>query len=382
MSRWLRRGAALAAAVLLLVLVAGLVLGKGQLLGGKLRTGDNVTVPADEKWRGDLYLLGGRVTVAGFVDGDLTVLGGQVDVTGTVTGDVLAAGGSVSIGGIVRGDARLAGGQVTVGGTVRDDVAATGGQVTIPSSGEIGGDLIVSGGQVTMSGSVRGSVEGGAGNYTSGGEVRGTEHVVVAPSQSLPAAAAEPVLDALRHFVVVFLFGALLLWLLPRGMAAAGGVLRERPWRALGGGGLAILGYIAFVIAAIILMILFAILFGLLQVGSLVAIDVIGWLLAIGVVTFLFILAAAFGADALVGLTVARWAVSRMGTGTEGESRWQELGLLAAGAAGVVIVTSIPILGGWLKLAVILFGLGAFAVAWWHGSRSRRAVADVPAPAP
>ena len=67
MSRWLRRGAALAAAVLLLVLVAGMVLGKGQLLGGKLRTGDNVTVPADEKWRGDLYLLGGRVTMAGFV---------------------------------------------------------------------------------------------------------------------------------------------------------------------------------------------------------------------------------------------------------------------------------------------------------------------------
>lgn len=380
MSRWLRRGAALAAAVLLLVLVAGLVLGKGQLLGGKLRTGDNVTVPADEKWRGDLYLLGGRVTVAGFVDGDLTVLGGQVDVTGTVTGDVLAAGGTVSIGGIVRGDARLAGGQINVGGTVRDDVAAAGGQVTIPSSGEIGGDLIVSGGQVTMSGSVRGSVEGGAGEYTSGGTVRGTEHVVVAPNRSLPAAASEPVLDALRHFVVVFLFGALLLWLLPRGMAAAGGVLRERPWRALGGGALACVGYIAFLIAAIIAMVLLAILFGLLQVGSLVAIDVIGGLLAIGVVTFLFVLAAAFIADALVGLTVARWAATRMATDMRTEGRWQQLGLLAAGAAGVVILTSIPILGGWVKLAVILFGLGAFAVAWWHGWRSRRAAVAAPAP--
>jgi hypothetical protein len=382
MSRWLRRGAAIAAAALILVLAAGLVLGKGQLLGGKLRTGDNVTVPADEKWDGDLYLLGGRVTVAGFVDGDLTVLGGQVDVTGTVTGDVLAAGGSVSIGGIVRGAARRAGGLDTVGGRVHDDVAATGGQVTIPSSGEIRGDLIVSGGQVTMSGSVRGSVEGGAGQYTSGGTVRGTEHVVVAPSRSLPAAATEPVLDALRHFVVVFLLGALLLWLLPRAMATAGGVLRDQPWRSFGGGGLAILGYIGFVIGAFILMVLFAILFGLLQVGSLVAIDVIGWLLAIGVVTFLFVLACAFAADALVGLTVARWAVSRMSTGMDASNRWTELALLAAGAAGVVILTSIPILGGWVKLAVILFGLGAFAVAWWHGWRSRRAVADVPAPAP
>jgi hypothetical protein len=375
MSRWLRRGAAVATAVLLLVLVAGLVLGKGQLLGGKLRTGDNVTVPADEKWRGDLYVLGGRVTVAGFVDGDLTVLGGQVDVTGTVTGDVLAAGGTVSISGIVRGDARLAGGQVNVSGTVRDDVAVTGGQVTVPSSGEIGGDLIVSGGQVTMSGSVRGSVEGGAGTYSAGGAVGGTEHVVVAPSRSLPAAASEPVLDALRHFVVVFLFGALLLWLLPRGMAAAGRVLHEQPWRALGGGALAFVGYIGFVIAAAIAMILLAILFGLLQVGALVAIDLFGGLLAIGVVTFLFVLTVAFVADALVGLTVARWAASRMATGTNAVNRWQDLGLLAAGAAGVVILTSIPILGGWVKLAVILFGLGAFAVAWWHGWRSRREAA-------
>ena len=378
MSRWLRRGAAVGAAALLLVLVAGLVLGKGQLLGGKLRTGDNVTVAADEKWQGDLYLLGGRVTVAGFVDGDLTVLGGQVEVTGTVTGDVVAAGGTVSIAGIVRGDARLAGGQINVGGTVGEDVAATGGQVTVPSGGEIDGDLIVGGGQVTMAGSVGGSVEGSVGTYSAGGAVGGTEHVVVAPSRSLPAAASEPVLDALRHFVVVFLLGALLLWLLPRGMAAAGRVLHERPWRALGGGALAFVGYIAFVIAAIIAMILLAILFGLLQVGSLVAIDLIGGLLAIGVVTFLFVLAVTFAVDALVGLTVARWAMARMATGTTAENRWQDLGLLAAGAAGVVIVTNVPILGGWVKLGVILFGLGAFAVAWWQGRRPRGEAAPAP----
>jgi hypothetical protein len=378
MSRWLRRGAALAAAALILVLAASLVLGKGQLLGGKLRTGDNVTVPADESWDGDLYLLGGRVTVAGSVDGDLTVLGGQVDVSGTVTGDVLVAGGNVSIAGDVGGDARIAGGQINLGGTVKEDVAVTGGQVTVPAGGEIGGDLIVAGGQVTMSGSVGGSVEGSAGDYTSGGTVGGTEHVVIARNQPAPARAAEPLLDGLRHFVVVFLLGALLLWLLPRLMAAAGRALREQPWRALGGGLLACVGYIAFLIAAIIAMILLAILFGLLQVGSLVAIDVIGGLLAIFVVTFAFVLLVAFAADALVGLTVARWAMSRTAGGTNTQGRWQELGLLAAGAAAVVIVTSIPIVGGWVKLAVILFGLGAFAVAWWHAWRPPRAATPLP----
>src|SRR5437773_12046594 len=96
MSRWARPVLAVATAVLLMVLAASLVLGKGQLLGGKLRTRDVVTVPADESWKGDLYLLGGRVSVAGTVDGDLTVLSGQVDIVGTVTGDRLAAGGYLS----------------------------------------------------------------------------------------------------------------------------------------------------------------------------------------------------------------------------------------------------------------------------------------------
>jgi hypothetical protein len=377
MSRWLRRSVALAAAALILVLATGLVLGKGELLGGKLRTGDTVTVPADESWDGDLYLLAGRVTVAGMVDGDLTVLGGQVDVTGTVTGDVLAAGGNVSIAGEVQGDVRVAGGQVNLGGIVHEDVAVTGGQVTVPAGGDIGGDLIVAGGQVTMAGSVGGSVEGSAGDYSSGGTVGGTEHVVVAPSRALPARASEPLLDGLRQFVVVFLVGALLLWLLPRFMAAAGRVIRERPGLALGGGLLACLSYLAFVIGTILAMILLAILFGLLQVGSLVAIALIGGLLAIGLVTLLFVLAITFAADALVGLTVARWATARMATGVGTGSRWQELGLLAAGAAAVVIVTSIPIIGGWLKLAVILFGLGAFAVALWRGWRSPRVAAPV-----
>jgi uncharacterized membrane protein len=66
-----------------------------------------------------------------------------------------------------------------------------------------------------------------------------------------------------------------------------------------------------------------------------------------------------------------------MATGEHAESRWRELGLLAAGAAVVVLVTSIPVIGGWLKLAVILFGLGAFAVVWWHGWRSRPETAPV-----
>jgi len=43
-----------------------------------------------------------------------------------------------------------------------------------------------------------------------------------------------------------------------------------------------------------------------------------------------------------------------------------------AGAAVVVIATSIPIVGGWVKLAVVLFGLGALVIAGWEAWRARR----------
>jgi hypothetical protein len=40
-------------------------------------------------------------------------------------------------------------------------------------------------------------------------------------------------------------------------------------------------------------------------------------------------------------------------------SRWRELALLAGGAAVVVLLSSLPVVGPWVKFVVILLGLGA-----------------------
>jgi hypothetical protein len=384
MTRNLRLGAALATALLLMLLATTMVLAQEELLGGKLRTGDTVTVPADEMVDGDLYLLAGTVTMDGTVDGDLMALGGQVQVNGTVTGDVLAAGGTVAVAGTVAGDVRTAGGQVTLSGAVGEDAVATGGQTTIPSGASVGGDLIVSGGQVTMAGAVAGNVEGSAGTYSGVGSVGGTEHVVVSPQDDGDEeqnVAANVLLDALRHFVVLVVFGALMLWLLPPALPAAERMLRSRPAASLGSGLLTCLGYIVFVIAAVLLMILLAVVFGLLRIGSLVGIELIAGLLSLFTVSFAFVLAVAYVADLVVGLTLAR-VVAPAGSG----NRWRELALLAAGAAAVVILTSLPVIGGLVKLAVVLFGLGALALAAWRAWRPSRptppppAVAAEPAP--
>jgi hypothetical protein len=92
--------------------------------------------------------------------------------------------------------------------------------------------------------------------------------------------------------------------------------------------------------------------------------------------SFLFWIALAFLADVVVGFALARLVAP---ADPAAANQWRELGLLAGGAAVVVLVTSLPVIGGLAKLAVVLFGLGALAVAawrWWRGPG--RPTADAP----
>jgi hypothetical protein len=376
-SRAVRAGIAFAAAALLIALATSVVVAQDELLGGKLRTGDTISIGADESVDGDLYLLAGTVAVDGSVDGDLTVLSGQVTLNGDVTGDVLAMGGNVIIAGSVGGDVRTSGGQVNLRGETGEDVLAAAGQLTVDSGGSIGGDLIVAGGQVSVAGSVAGSIEGAAGTYGRTGSVGGTEHVVVDEGREEEDEPANEVtsgiFDALRHFVVLLILGALILWFVPRFLGTADATLRGRPGASLLWGLLTIVGYVVFVIAALIVMILLAIVFGVLNIGALVAIDLIAGLLTISTVTFGFVLAVAYLADLVVGIALAR-LVAREPT----LAWWQQFGILAAGVAVVVIVTSLPIIGGVAKLVVILFGLGAVALIAWAAWRPPSATAAPP----
>jgi hypothetical protein len=369
MRRVLRPGLALLAAFVLLLVVATLAFAEDRLLGGKLRTGDTITVPATETVDGDLYLAGGSVTVDGTVNGDLVAFGGQVTINGSVTGDLMTAGGTVSITGAVDGDVRTAGGQVTVSGPVGEDMLIAGGQTTLASGATVGGDLIATGGTVSVGGAVNGNIEANAGTYSRGGTVGGTEHVTLSDRGDRPQPeASNRVLDAIRHFVILILLGALLLVVLPRVLRGPDDTLRQQPLLALGGGVATLIGYIVFLVVAVLLMVLLGIAFGLLQVWALVAIELVAGLLAIGSVTFALVLAVAYLADLVVGLALARLVAS----GQMGGGRWQELGLLAGGAAVVVILTSLPIIGGAAKLFVILFGVGAVAIAAWRAWQTRR----------
>jgi cytoskeletal protein CcmA (bactofilin family) len=267
-------------------------------LGGKVRSGREVTIPAGETVQGDLVATGGTVRVDGRVDGDLVASAGQVTVAGTVTGDVLVGAGSTTISGDIGGDLRAGTGQARIEGRVGEDVLLGAGQATITSSARIGGDLIFGSGRMQMDGEVAGNVLGSTGDYTKGGSVRGTEKVNVRQ----PEAAREPTLadravDVLRRYVSVLVIGVLLLWLLPRVLRDAADAARRRS---------------------------------------------------------LFVLAVVFAAPATVGLALGRLVFRGEGGSFAG---W--LGALALGVLVVVLLAAIPVVGGWLEALVVLLGLDA-----------------------
>jgi hypothetical protein len=334
-------------------------------LGGKVRSGREVNVPAAETVQGDLIASAGTVRIDGRVDGDLVASGGQVIVEGAVTGDVLVGAGSATISGEVGGDVRAGAGQARIEGRVGEDVVLGVGQATVAPGTQIGGDLIFGAGRMTMDGEVAGSVLGSTGNYASDGSVGGSEQVnIQQPEEEQAPTLADRAVDTLRRYVSILAIGLLLLWLLPRVLRGAADAARRRPLVSFGVG---LLGFIAVIVALVLVVlatVLLAILLGLLGLGSLTGVTAFGGLLVAAVITFLFILAVAFAAQATVGL-----ALGRLLFPGEDHSFLGWFGALALGVLVVVVVGAIPVVGGWLEALLVVLGLGALVLMATPGRR-------------
>jgi len=348
--------------------LALIVAGVGAVMAGgdvedKLRTGDRVTVDAGEVVAHDLYVFGGDVVVDGTVEGDLVVASSSVTINGLVQGDVVAGAGQLIVNGEIDGDVRVGAGRITLTGSVGEDLLAGAGQIDVAADGSVGEDLIFGAGDVTMRGVVAGSVYGSATTYSSrNGSVGGSENVTLdagfEPSEPAPSEPVRIAGDALRQLLTVVLFGAVGLWLVPGALRASESALRRRPLASVGMGIGILVGYIIQFIAVILLMILVGVALGSVTLDGLAGIAIWAGIVDLMISTLALVVAASFVVDAVVGLALAQlvargWA----------QSRWQELFLLVVGALIVVAATSLPEIGGIVKLCVIVLGLGAMTVA-------------------
>ena len=322
-------------------------------LGGTLRTGDEVKVPADETFDGNLYAFAGQIAIDGTIDGDVVASGGQITVDGEITGDLLVLAGQVTVAGTVEGDIRFAGGALTVPGDVGGDIAMVGGAGDI--DGTVGSDLLFGVGQMTLNGDIDGDVYGAGGDYSRSGTVGGEERVTLPTPDDQPTV-GDRIVDIVLRAISVFIVGALALLLMRRPLNGVLDRVGSRPLRCLLFGLLTLAALLAGVIAAIVLGIVLSILFALIGLNLLTGTFWFVFIAAIIVMATLLFLVWVFGAPIVTAL-----AASELVTG-RGAGPWVRFAGLAVGVLIYTALTALPAIGGLLSFLAFLLTLGAIAL--------------------
>ncbi len=354
--RKIRRGSALAlvfagfCAVLALPMAA---------TATETRKGDSIEVaPGDGTVEGDVFLFGHDATVNGHVQGDVFGFAQTLQVDGQVDGNIRAFTNTLTIRGTVAKNVLTFDERVNL-----ESAGKIGGSLTLfveylNLEGSLGRDLLVFGKQVTISGKVGGGIrEKGAGlTITASGEVGGPIHYEGdTPAEvSSKAKLASPVefkqLEHKRDYregkyyvwqviwaAAFILFGLVLFALMPK--FAEDAVKSAEQYGAAAGLGVLVM-------------------FGVPIAAIIACITVVG--LFIGISTLFIWYASLYFAQIIVGAVVGQWLMGRT------SELWPLIGRMAVGVVIVRLCTTIPHIGGWVKLAAILWGVGALSLTLYR----------------
>jgi hypothetical protein len=349
-----------------------------------LRQGTDVTVGRTETVNDDLYAGAGTISIEGTVNGNVIAGGGTITVSGNVARDLIVGGGTINVTGHVAGSIIAAGGNLTLNGVVDHDIVATGGTIDIGSGATIGRDLVVAGGMATVSAPITRRVQMSTGNLTIrnrvGGDVRGrVDHLKLdgaqiggnldytssnsvelvngarvagtttrhAPTDS--RGAGNGFLDWLRELIGIFALGVILIFLLPGISSRAIDTLRAQPWPSLG------IGAAVLIIPPIAALIVF-----------IVGIIIGGWWLGVLLLPIWILLLA-------VGYVVSGFLVGRLLFARLGWAGYHDALALLGGLFVLTVLGLLPVLGGFVGLAAVVFGAGALALTvsrrtWMRGA--------------
>jgi cytoskeletal protein CcmA (bactofilin family) len=364
-----RRGFGMA--MLLAALVSSAALA-GTASATEFRKGQpNESVGANEVIHGDIYITAERARVEGTVEGDVIIFAQSAEVSGHVTGDVISFAHTTRITGQVDGNVRAANNTLTITGTVAKNVmlfadtldldasGKVGGSVTgflgSPSlDGLVGGDVLLFSHYTMINGKINGSVDAHGDSFSLGPKTEIGGHAKFVgnkpPEVSPEAKLAYPVdfkkmerstKSTLSHYIwqliwaaALVLFGLVVFLLLPD-FSRESVANAERYGASFGLGVLVMFGVpIAALIACITLVGLF-----------------------IGISTLFIWYAALYVAQVIVGGLVGQWLLGRT------SELWPSIGRMVVGLLLVRVCTAVPEIGGWVKFAVVLWGLGAISLS-------------------
>lgn len=325
--------------------------------GDRFAAGPSVTI--DQQVPGDLFAAGGAIDVDAAVRGDAVVAGGTVRLGAPVGQDLYLAGGRLNVAAPVMRNARIAGGNVAIGPKARiaGNVSVAGGDIRIEAP--IGGYLQIGGGHVYLDSSVTGDVQVGAGAVELGPNARIAGRLRYASREELQKSPQAEVQGGIERTPLpegrareprqhgpgalrwvwsagLIVLAAVLAALLPSVSLGAAATVRTRwPWSLL-------VGFIAIVCIPVAIVIAMA-----------TAIGIPLALAALALYLALLIMGYATSGVALGLAVLARWRAERASRAVM-RALFAALGMLA-----VVLLASIPWVGGALALAAALLGAGA-----------------------
>jgi cytoskeletal protein CcmA (bactofilin family) len=372
--RYLRRGAALAVMFASLGLLLAAM--PGAASAGEFRKADSIQVGKDEVIKSDFFAFGHHIRIEGTVDGDLYGFGQQVEVSGHVTGDVICFCQSLRISGQVGGNVRSASNNITITGTVERSVTNFAESTTLDSGGKVGHsltsfsqsltidgnlgrDLLAFSGQSSINGNIAGTmyVKGDSMSISNSASIGGKATFAGAKPAEVGSGAklafpleykkwehhAESARGASYYVwrviwaAAFIVYGLVLISLMPLFSREA----TENIENVGASFGLGVLVGFAVPIAAVI-----------------ACFTVVG--LFVGLSSLFLWYASLYFAQIIVGAAVGQWILGRA---TE---TWGLIGRMAVGIVLLRAGMAVPYIGAWLKLGVIVWGVGAISLALYR----------------
>jgi hypothetical protein len=138
-----------------------------------VRSGDQVSIAADQEVDGDFYGLGDSIAVSGKVSEDLLLAGRKLTLNGEIKKDIGVIGGTVDFHGTAGDDVRIVGGTVAIAGEIAGDLVVIASELKVLSTANIGGDILFFGNIADISGTVGKNIIGNSTNLRVDGEVKG-----------------------------------------------------------------------------------------------------------------------------------------------------------------------------------------------------------------
>lgn len=389
---WIRRRLRRSVAIRVVLSALLLAVAMPQQVGAaEVRRGRSIVIPGGDVIHNDLIAAGPSVRIDGTVEGDVIAFTRSLTVTGHVTGDVIAFAGESVIDGIVDGNVRVFSRSAVLQGSIAKNVTAFANTLDLISKANVGGGMIVFAAEADLDGKMQRDllamaartdldgliggqafIHGGSLTVESTAEIRGPV-TFQGPQQPVVEAGAK-LASPIRTEIITPEFRR-------NRRSVARAAMR------------AIFSYAAALLVGILLLVVFPGFFRatLREAGSIglpigigaLALIAGGFLLILGILLlFIGVGAGVAGVMALAPILyvaqvfVGTWLGNKI-MGDPPAMTSAVIGRMAMGLLIFRVVAFIPVLGGFVWLAVLLWGTGAVLLGFYRVSR----VESVPLPA-